>query len=129
MKRSFPEPAVPYLLTKMALFMPSLPSLNEIQDGCRYSVTLVAFLLILKASIAHEDRWNYNSRHCALFFLAFNGVKIHQRRFETNSVSTCAVQCMTNCKLKAFFEKKPVANANISYSSWFYVFICPIKIA
>ena len=44
-KWSFPDPAVQYVLTKMALFMPSLPSLNEIQDGCRYSVTLVAFLI------------------------------------------------------------------------------------
>ena len=30
--------------------------------------------------------------------------------------------------IKAFLERKPVANTNISYSSWFYVFICPIKI-
>ena len=35
MKRSFREPAVAHLLTKMASFMPSLPSVNEIQDGCR----------------------------------------------------------------------------------------------
>ena len=34
MKRFFCEPAVAWLLTKIALFMPSLPSLTEIQDGC-----------------------------------------------------------------------------------------------
>ena len=28
--------------------------------------------------------------------MAFNGVKIHQRRFENNSVFTNAVQCTTN---------------------------------
>ena len=30
--------------------------------------------------------------------------------------------------LMLFLESKVVANTNISCSSWFYVFICPIKI-
>ena len=30
--------------------------------------------------------------------------------------------------LKLFLESRPVTNTNISCSSWFYVFICPIKI-
>ena len=65
MKRSF---LVAYLLTKM---VPSLPSLNEIQDGCRCccdSTFFHVFLLILKASIMHENRRNYDLKHFCSFW-------------------------------------------------------------
>ena len=43
MKRFFCEPAVAWLLTKIALFMPSLPSLTEIQDGCHCCCDFTVF--------------------------------------------------------------------------------------
>ena len=95
-------------------------------------VTLVAFLLILKPCIKICIRRSLELWFKALlFFLVLNGVEIHRRRFQSNSVFTNAVQCTTMWvffSIKAFLERKPVANTNNSYSSWFYVFICPIKI-
>ena len=64
----FSEPAVAYLLTKM---VPSLSSLNEIQDGCRCCCDCTfshVFWLILKASIVHESRRNYDSKHYCSFW-------------------------------------------------------------
>ena len=47
-KRFFCEPAVAWLLTKIALFMPSLPSLTEIQNGCHCCCDSTVFLLVVK---------------------------------------------------------------------------------
>ena len=52
-----------------------------------------------------------------------------QVQFSVRPIVSLRVSKFLLFSIQAFLERKPVANSNnFSYSSWFYVFICPIKI-